>query len=148
MRIRRILAPLDFSEHSERALEWAVSMARKCDASLLLLHVVSPPTYPPMMVGLMDPTQFESGLREDAARKLKEAEAKLQGITAATRVRTGEPFHEICTAAGEEHADLVVMGSHGRTGLAHVLLGSVADRVVRYAPCPVMVVGRKAAGGR
>jgi nucleotide-binding universal stress UspA family protein len=146
MRISKILVPYDFSEHSEKALSWAVGLAEKFDCRILALHVVQPPTYPPMMTGFMDPSQFEVGLQEDAGKKLKDAAAREKKARIDTRVLVGEPFWDICRVAKDEKADLIVMGSHGRTGLAHVLLGSVAERVVRHSPCPVLVTTRKASG--
>lgn len=145
MRIQRILVPFDFSEHSEKALRWAAAMGEKWGAPLLLLHVVAPPVYPPMMAGFMDPTQFETSLKLDAEKRLRQVAEGLQGVRAEARVEIAEPFHEICRVAQEGRSDLIVMGTHGRTGMAHVLLGSVAERVVRHAPCPVLVVGRQAA---
>jgi nucleotide-binding universal stress UspA family protein len=145
MKIQKILVPFDFSEHSEKAFRWASALAEKWEARVHLFHVVQPPTYPPMMAGLMDPTQFEAGLRDDAARRLRDIAARERKVRIETEVRLGEPFHDICKAAKEGGFDLVVMGSHGRTGLAHVLLGSVAERVVRHSPCPVLVVTRESA---
>ncbi len=144
MQIKKILVPFDFSEHSEKALHWAGSIAEKWQAQVLLLHVVPTPTHPPMVTGgFFDITQFETSLREDAERRVRErvAKEKRQGIE--SKVVVGVPFLDICRTAEREKVDLIVMGSHGRTGLAHVLIGSVAERVVRHASCPVLVVGKK-----
>ena len=144
MQINKILVPLDFSEHSEKGLRWAIGMAEKWQASVLLFHVVSTPIYPPVMMETpLNLPQLQTSLREHAEQKMKEMATKEKNVRVESRVKIGEPFWDICRIAEEEKVDLIVMGSHGRTGLAHVLLGSVAERVVRHAPCPVLVVGRK-----
>jgi nucleotide-binding universal stress UspA family protein len=72
------------------------------------------------------------------------APTKNRPVQTDARIIIGEPFSDICQVAAQENSDLIVMGSHGRTGLSHVLLGSVAERVIRLAPCPVLVVGKSA----
>jgi len=143
MQINKILVPFDFSERSEKSLRWAVGMAEKWQAHILLFHVVSAST--PLMAteAFYDVAQLEADLQQDADRGIKEVAAKEKTVNIETEVRVGEPFWDICRTAEEEKVDLIVMGSHGRTGLAHVLLGSVAERVVRHAPCPVLVIGKK-----
>ena len=146
MDIRRILVPFDFSEYSEKAFTWALAMAEKWRSRLLLLHVVPTPSYPPMLTGTyFNVAEFEASLRADAEARAKEFLGKPHGRTVQvdTQVVMGEPFGDICRVAEQEQVDLIIMGSHGRTGLSHVLLGSVAERVVRHAPCPVLVVGKK-----
>lgn len=149
MDIRRILVPFDFSVYSEKALTWALAMAERWRARILLLHVIPRPAYPPMLMGSMfDVVEFEARLQADAEARAREVvtQAGHKTVQIDTQVVIGEPFHDICRIAEQEKIDLIVMGSHGRTGLSHVLLGSVAERVVRHAPCPVLVVGKKAAG--
>jgi nucleotide-binding universal stress UspA family protein len=123
-------------------------MAEKWRARLLLLHVVPRPSYPPMVLETFNIADFEASLQADAEARAKEFVGKNQRGTVAveTQVMVGEPFADICQSAAQGQADLIIMGSHGRTGLSHVLLGSVAERVVRHAPCPVLVVGKKAQG--
>ncbi len=146
MDIRRILVPFDFSEYSEKAFTWALAMAERWRARLLLLHVVPQPSYPSMVMGTFNVAEFETGLKVDAEARAKEFLGRTGSKTVQIDARfvIGEPFNDICRIAEEERADLIVMGSHGRTGLSHVLLGSVAERVVRHAPCPVLVVGKEA----
>ncbi|MBI3303230.1 MAG: universal stress protein [Deltaproteobacteria bacterium] len=147
MDIRTILVPFDFSEYSEKAFTWALALAEKWRFRLLLLHVVPAPSYPPMLMGTyFNPVDFEASLQADAEARAKEFAVNRGNKTVPidTQVVIGEPFNDICRVAEQAKADLIVMGSHGRTGLSHVLLGSVAERVVRHAPCPVLVVGKKA----
>ena len=144
MKIERILVPFDFSEHSDKALRWASGMAQKWNAAVMVLHVVPTPVYPPIvMESFLDTARLEAGLKEDAEQRMKEMVGKEGAVAVESRVEVGEPFWDICRIAEEEKVDLIVMGSHGRTGLAHVLVGSVAERVVRHASCPVVVIGRK-----
>jgi nucleotide-binding universal stress UspA family protein len=121
-----------------------LGLAEGWGAKLVLVHAVPSFThlgYPDAMA-LLDIPRIEAELLADAKEHLDEVAAarRTPAITIETRAIRGDPFSEICQAAEREHADLVVIGSHGRTGLAHVFLGSVAERVVRHAPCPVLVV--------
>lgn len=143
MQIKTILVPCDFSEHAELAYAWAVGLAEKCDAKVILVHAAQLFTslgYPES-VYLLDLKKMEDEVLTDAEKRLHEFIAKkgASPVAVETRAVSGDPFWEICQTAETEHADLIVMGSHGRTGFAHVLLGSVAERVVRHAPCPVLV---------
>lgn len=148
MDIRRILVPFDFSEFSENAFAWALTIAEQWRSHIFLLHVVPALNYSPLLMGgAFNLAELEANLQTDAEAKAKEFVAN-KGLKTAqidTQVVIGEPFHDICQIADKEKVDLIVMGSHGRTGLSHVLLGSVAERVVRHAPCPVLVVGKSAA---
>lgn len=147
MNIQKILVPVDFSEHSEKACVWAVGMAEKWRARILLLHVVPRPTYPPVLMGsYFNAADFEAGLRAEAEEQIQAFVKKIPhaGAPIETKVMIGDPSWDICKTAEEQGCDLVVMGSHGRTGLGHVLLGSVAERVVRLSSCPVLVVSRNA----
>jgi universal stress protein A len=143
MQIKTILVPCDFSEHAEYAFTWAFGLAEKQGAKLILMHAVpllSRVAYPDALA-LVDLPKMEAELIADAEKRLREfAAAKgTSAVTIETRAVVGDPVWEICQMAEQEQVDLIVMGSHGRTGLAHVLLGSVAERVVRHAPCPVLV---------
>lgn len=143
MQVKTIIVPCDFSEYAERAYAWAIGLAEKWGAKVILLHAAQLFTslgYPES-VYLLDLKKMEDEILADAEKRLREfAEKKGSSpVVVETRAVTGDPFWEICQTAEKEPADLIVMGSHGRTGLAHVLLGSVAERVVRHAPCPVLV---------
>lgn len=139
MTYRRILVPTDGSERSRAALERALELAEAFRATVTGLYVVNESSY----VGL--PTGFEwetlvRALREEGARALADVEsaARARGVPVETKLVEGHPAERIVQEA-EAH-DLVVVGTLGRTGLAHLLLGSVAERVIRHAPCPVLVV--------
>ena len=141
MQVKTILVPWDFSEYAEHAFAWALGLAEGWGAKIILLHAVPslPHVLPPEGGFLADFSRMEAQLVADAEKRLNDFVAKkgTSAVTVETRAIMGDPFWQICQAA--EHADLIVMGSHGRTGLSHVLLGSVAERVVRHAPCPVLV---------
>ncbi len=142
MDIRHILAPTDFSDHSKRALGDALELAQTFGAKLSLLHVLEPSPY----LGEFTPPTMGEELRGDLerqagaelARALPEARQATVAVTRA--VVTGSPALKIVETAEAEHVDLIVMATHGRTGLSHLLIGSVAERVVRTAPCPVLTI--------
>lgn len=135
----RILVPTDFSKPSERALEQAIVMARTFGARLMLLHVWSLP-YTVYSEGLTWPVDQ---MERAAQKALDEAHAKAKKLYPQTDaiLRQGGEWQEIIEAVTEHDIDLVVMGTHGRRGLPHLFMGSVAERVVRMSPVPVMTVG-------
>lgn len=140
---RRVLVPLDFSERARKALRHGRGLAKQFGAKLILLHVVEPMVYPsdlgytPVLSDeLTAQVQQESTARLDEAVKAEQA----RGIECEGVLRSGRPYLEITAAAEELDADLIVLTTHGYTGLKHVVLGSTAERVVRHAPCPVLVV--------
>ncbi len=137
----KICCPIDFSETSRAALEEAAELARRFEAGLTLLHVFEPPVASAdLMVG--PPEMFEQTAK-DLERKLElwKTEAERRGAKAVRAlVVTGAAATETVRFAREGGYDLVVMGTHGRRGLRHLVLGSVAERVVREAPCAVLVV--------
>jgi nucleotide-binding universal stress UspA family protein len=141
--LRRILVPMDFSDTARKALQYAVPFAAAFDADVVVVHVIQPYTVPAEL-GYMPPESMLSQ-RElmDAAREhLDKLCAREIGARARSQVqvREGVPWQEVVAAAGETNADLIILATHGRTGLKHALLGSVTERVVRHAPCPVLVV--------
>jgi nucleotide-binding universal stress UspA family protein len=142
-RVERILVPTDFSVCAEGAFNLAQSLAAPLGAELVLLHVLV--EAPPFSEGLFSSERVREVYA--AVRRWAEAElvkwadtARAAGLKVRTDLRVGAPFREIVTTAAEEQADLLVMGTHGRSGLGRFLLGSVADRVIRLAPCPVLTV--------
>jgi universal stress protein A len=141
--LHRILVPTDFSKHSLNALKYAAALAEKFKAELYLLHVVQDLTLflPDAMSGmppyLPPPDQMLATTRESLDRLARE---QLDHLTVHKLVREGTPFYEIIACAKENHVDLIILGTHGRGLLAHMLMGSVAERVVRKAPCPVLTV--------
>jgi nucleotide-binding universal stress UspA family protein len=140
--LRRILVPTDFSRSSENALAYAAAFAEKFGAEVVLLHVVQDlALFVPEAVMAAPPLTAPVGQFLAAARQaLEHAAAGVGGVTIRPEVAEGVPYEEIVRQAREHDVDLIVMGTHGRTGLAHVLLGSVAEKVVRRAPCPVLTV--------
>lgn len=145
--ITRILVPVDFSEHATATLDYAAVIAGRFGAALELVHVIDDPYASGAWssdIYLANVPEILENLTADATRHLQELKAKFarHGGDVTTAVLRGNPARMIV-----EHAagfDLVVMGTHGRTGLPHVLMGSVAERVVRRAPCPVLTVRQAA----
>jgi nucleotide-binding universal stress UspA family protein len=140
--LSRVLCPTDFSEVSAKAEAYATALAEHYEASLHLLHVDPPmPVMAPYGEIPVDVRLFEEQ-REQALADLAAAgdRARARGVDTATSVRGGHAAREILAVVDEQAADLLVIGTHGRGGVEHLLLGSVAEKIVRKAPCPVMVV--------
>ena len=142
--LHRILVPTDFSKYSQNALKYAAAFAEKFDSQLYLLHVVQDlALFIPDMVTVAPPIapsveQMTTAVRA-AFDRLIEAN-QLERFKIQREVREGNPFYEIIRFAKENEIDLILMGTHGHTGLAHMLLGSVTEKVVRKSPCPVLTV--------
>ena len=141
-RIEKILVPVDFSEHSAKALEMAVDLAKSFGASIQLLHCyqIQPAGVSPY--GIVLPESFDRDLREAAGRQLGEWRDKVaaQGVEVEASLSSMFPSLAISETASEAGTDLIVMGTSGLSGIKHVLLGSVAERTLRVAPCPVLTV--------
>jgi nucleotide-binding universal stress UspA family protein len=146
MKIKRILVPVDFSKHSLKALDYAADFAKAFEAELHVLFVLEPIAY-------ATPADFYAGMatqisdliteqRRSATRRLAQLQTTLgkKGITAKPVLRSGIAYQEIIDAAKKLKADLIIHATHGRTGLSHLVMGSVAERVVRAAPCPVLTL--------
>ncbi len=138
-----IVCATDFSEAAERAEQHAVDLARALGAELVFVHVaVETPLYGESVFAMADIRRVYEAQRQWAEGALGERVARVQeqGVSARMVLRTGVPFEEIVGAATDEKADMIVIGTHGRSGLNRLLLGSVAERVVRTSPCPVLTV--------
>jgi|WetSurMetagenome_2_1015567.scaffolds.fasta_scaffold35007_2 universal stress protein A len=141
--IQSILVPIDFSIHSKNALKYAIPMAEQFKAKLHLVYVVEPTIYPADLgFGQVVLPGVEDELREKGAEELQALIDKEIGgrVEATSSVRTGNPHHEILNEAEERGVDLIVVATHGHSGVEHMLFGSTADRIVRHAHCPVLTV--------
>ena len=139
--LRKILVPLDFSDCSKKALQYAIPFAQHFNASIILLHVIQI-NFVGGEFGSIDFPLMETELRESRTKQL-EAFARdeiRQRVPTETLLRTGQPVSEIVLAAKKLGVDLIIISTHGHTGLKHVFLGSTTENVVRYAPCPVLTV--------
>src|SRR5262245_28247096 len=144
LKIKEILVPVDFSEPSLKALKYALAFAEQFGAKLSLLHVLEPVVVPDFA---SVPIPMDNNRLATSAKARLEQLCKRRGLERRLvhkkLVRTGTPFREITDAARELKVDLIVIATHGYTGLAHAILGSTAERVVRHAPCPVLTVREK-----
>jgi nucleotide-binding universal stress UspA family protein len=145
VRIATILVPTDFSPDAEAAVEHAVDFARLFGARIHLLHAyyIAPQAATPWSYSF--PTNLLDEVRQDAQRRIDALrdEIKGRGIEASGEVSGEPPSLAITAVAERQKADLIVMGTRGLTGLKHVLLGSVAERTLRFSPCPVLIVKAK-----
>jgi nucleotide-binding universal stress UspA family protein len=140
---KRILVPIDFSDASRAALEAAAELAKRFSAKVALFHAYPVPGYTFPDGSFVASTKMMEELSEQANRHLVEWKTLAEGMGVGpveTATAVGEPAYEIVTFAKEQDVDLIVLGTHGRTGLQHALMGSVAERVVRKAACPVLTV--------
>lgn len=141
-RVERILVPSDFSPHAARALEHAIAFAKTFSAEIHLLHAYHLPIQLAMPDQISMPAGFWEDVRAGASAKLEVLAERIasEGIRVETHLLAEAPSVAVVETAGRLPADLIVMGTRGLTGVKHVLLGSVAERTVRLAPCPVMTV--------
>jgi nucleotide-binding universal stress UspA family protein len=137
--IRTILCATDFSSNSEAALELACSLGRAYSARLLILHVCQPPLATLAGTQMVPPLPEEYGLK-DAHEKLNALQVPPAVIPVERRALVGNPAEEIVRVATETPCELIVAGTHGRSGIGRLLMGSVAEAVLRKAPCPVLTV--------
>jgi len=138
---QHILVPTDFSEYADDALQYAIELAKTLQARLTILHVYDLPSY---ALGEVSPSVIDDTLQAmetHAQQQIQNALARVlkAGLQGDSVIVEGAPFQAILDTAKNKGADLIVMGTHGRTGLTHILMGSVAEKVVRLASCPVLV---------
>jgi nucleotide-binding universal stress UspA family protein len=143
MQFRHILAPTDFSDYSKQAVASALELAKKFSAKLSILHVVELPPYPvegyvPPSVSVTFLEDLERQASQDLAQIVPEAESA--GVEVVRQVAVGSPYRKILDLAEAEHVDLIVMATAGRTGFSRLIMGSIAERVVRTASCPVLTI--------
>lgn len=148
--IKRILVPTDFSEPADAALTYALDLAAKLGARVTLIHVFDDPFANGIYTGeyMPMPAEMRAEIIADLRRKLAEAVARRGHSEMNPEVLFGSTARTIVDGASERNVDLIVMGTHGRGGMAHLLLGSVAERVVRTASCPVLTIRCKAAANQ
>lgn len=144
-RAMRVLVPIDFSNHSWATLRFALRLQNMIEPVLVLLHVIPPADYDELAL-LDGPSQTEHRqedvlefLQQETSRRLPQ-----EGVPRLIfRVTQGIPFSEICRVADEEKVEMILIGTHGRTGLSHLLIGSTAERVVQHSSCPVLSIKPK-----
>ena len=142
MNIQKILVPIDFSEHSKHAVHTAIGLAKTLGAEIHLAHVLHYPVQIAAPGQVAIPQDLWTEIRDAAGRKLEKASQTIsgEGVSVETHLTEGANAHAIVDLAENISADLIVMGTRGLSGLKHVMLGSVAERTVRLAHCPVMTV--------
>lgn len=140
--LKKILFPTDFSEHARSVVPHAIEMAKKFNAEVFVLHVVHEPVYAAQYQIELDPHAVRKSLTESSETQLAELakEFEAEGVRVKTQTVVGAPFVEIIRVAREEDVGLVMLGSHGGGAIKHMLLGSTAERVVRKARRPVLIV--------
>ncbi len=140
--IKNILVPIDFSDYSKNALRYAVQFAKKFSAKLFLVYVVEPMIYPAdFSMGQVAIPSTDIDLHARAKEELNNLAKTIDSsLQVETLIKTGKPFFEINDTAAEKDADLIIIATHGHTGVEHLLFGSTAEKVVRKAPCPVLTL--------
>jgi nucleotide-binding universal stress UspA family protein len=139
--IRKILVPIDGSDYSNRAAEYAIGIAKAQGAEVVLVYVVDELVVD-QFPGGNERGNVEAELKGDGQRAVKYVECLLEkaGVKSSSMLLKGRPFEQIVNTTKSFDIDLVVMGTYGRRGAERILIGSVAERVIEYAPCPVLVV--------
>jgi nucleotide-binding universal stress UspA family protein len=141
MSTQHFLVPIDFSAYADQALDYAIALAQKLPARLTLVHVIHIIPLGIAEGGAPLPPTYLETLEADVRQNLETYRQRVEdaGLEGAVMTLHGIPFQAIIDVARDERVDMIIMGTHGRTGLKHVLLGSVAEKVVRLAPCPVLI---------
>jgi universal stress protein A len=141
--IRKVLVPIDFSDYSKNSLRYSINFVKCFKAELILVYVVEPVIYPPdFSMGQIAVPAIDIEIDKKAASELDNLARREipSDMKMKTVIKTGKPFVEIIETAVEENVDLIIIASHGHSGMEHILFGSTADKVVRKAPCPVLSV--------
>jgi nucleotide-binding universal stress UspA family protein len=140
--VQRILVPIDFSENSPAIVEWAAHLAEEHGSAMVLLHAYHLPVEFQQLEGAYLPEDFWANVKAEAEQGLARhaADLRARGLKVETVAREGYPATVIEEEAARQQADLIVIGTRGLSGLKHLLLGSIAERVVQRAPCPVLTV--------
>lgn len=139
----KILVPIDFSEYTDDIVRHATEIARKFGSTIHLIHVIPNMDYFTPYESFMAAENMmtvQKGVEVEVQRDLEKVAAGIEGIPVTKVVRTGVSFVEIVDYVKSEHIDLVIMATHGRGGLEHIIIGSVAEKVVRKSPCPVLTI--------
>ena len=142
-KIKKVLVPIDFSDYSKNSLRYAVNFAKQFDAEIYLIYVVEPVIYPPdFSMGQIAIPSVNAEWDERAKEELENlAKTEIpEGVNVKTILKNGKPFLEIIDTASEENIDLIIIATHGHSGVEHILFGSTAEKVVRKAPCPVLTL--------
>jgi len=142
-KINKILVPIDFSDYSKSALRYSIEFSKCFGAELVLVYVVEPQVYPAdFTMGQVAVPPIEADMTKIAQNELEQLAKTEIGddVKSQTVIRTGSPFIEINNAASELDVDLIIIATHGHTGVEHLLFGSTAEKVVRKAPCPVLTL--------
>lgn len=139
--LKRILVPTDFSDSGKTALRYAVAMADQFGAAVDLMHVIEPPP-PGALLSRLPVEELKQKMTENAEQQMEELHSEWgdYAFPVTRLIIHGYPFVEIIRQAKESDADLIIMGTHGRGAIGHMLIGSVAEKVVKKAPCPVLTV--------
>ncbi len=141
--IKKILVPIDFSDYSKNALKYAVQFSKNFSAKIYLVYVVEPVIYPAdFSMGQVAIPSMDIDLHERAEEELKNLAQNFisADIEVETLIKSGKPFVEINETAREKDVDLIIIATHGHSGVEHILFGSTAEKVVRKAPCPVLTL--------
>ncbi len=139
--IKKVLVPIDFSDYSKSALRYAVNFSKFFNAEIILIYVVEPVIYPlDFSMGQIAMPSFNTEWDKRAKEELDKLAKKEINSSVKTIIKTGKAFLEIVETAKEEDIDLIIIATHGHTGVEHLIFGSTAEKVVRKAPCPVLTL--------
>lgn len=140
--LNHILVPIDFSDNSKKALRYALPLATTFNATISVIYVVEPAVFPSDFgFGQMSFPDVEKEMYDKAESELRQIVADLNSdVKISSVIKSGIPFVEVTTYASDENVDLIVLATHGRTGVEHILFGSTAEKIIRKAPCPVLIV--------